>query len=308
MITNIQYFSVDDGPGIRTTLFLKGCCMHCRWCHNPETITPGRQLQYKKNLCRACGRCVKSCPQGVFSISSKGHEINRESCNDCLSCVEACPYGALEAVGYEIDVGTACTKLRRDRAFYEQSGGGITISGGEPLFQPDFCIELLAALQKEGFHTALDTSGNVPFEILDSVLPYTNLVLYDIKLPNASLLRELCGGDALLVRRNLERLCECRTDIWVRVPMLMQVNDNAETVDAIVDMLCGKTNIKRVQLLPYHKYGLGKYDVLGMCRPEFETPPDEKMNEAVMRFCSAGLPAEWKGENLCNGNSHGNTL
>jgi pyruvate formate lyase activating enzyme len=279
LVTGIQRFSVDDGPGIRTTVFLKGCTLFCRWCHNPETVSAKKQLQYLEQSCAGCGACARVCPSGVHRVAAGTHELAWPDCTGCFACVDACLYGALTVQGKEMDAQVLAEELFKDRAFYDTSGGGVTLSGGEPLLQADFCAEVLRLVKEKGIHTAVDTAGNVGWDRYQEVLPWTDLFLFDIKLMDPQKHREMTNGDNTLILDNFTKLCDTGKDIWIRTPLMKGINDGDAETGSRSKLLQNKYSVKKVELLPYHGYGTGKYAALGMPdkKHDFEKPSEETM-------------------------------
>lgn len=293
LITNIQRFSVDDGPGIRTTVFFKGCNLACRWCHNPETISGRKQLQYQERSCKNCGRCVASCVQGAQRIIDGRHVMDWESCDRRFSCTEVCPYGALSVQGQEITLKDLGEQLLRDKAFYDHSGGGVTLSGGEPLLQAEFCARVFQYLKERHIHTALDTAGNVAWSEFETVLPWVDLVLFDIKIVDENRHREMTKGHNRLILENFERLCREKTALWIRTPIVEGINDGEDETDGRIRLLREAKNVQQVELLPYHSYGTGKYAALGASGAffQFQTPSTEKMEAIISRMKAGGVRA-----------------
>ena len=226
LILQIQRFSLDDGPGIRTTVFFKGCNLRCLWCHNPESIHPQVEVSFQRQRCTNCGACAATCAHGAQVCDESGRFLIRTACTGCLACVAACAAGALSIYGGEMSAAEVLEVVLRDRPFYAKSGGGVTFSGGEPLLQPVFLLELLQKSRALDLHTAVDTAGNVPFESLSAVQPYTNLFLYDIKAFDPALHRRLTGVDNARILQNLRRLGQLGARLWVRLPYVPNLNND----------------------------------------------------------------------------------
>jgi pyruvate formate lyase activating enzyme len=255
-VFNIQRFSVHDGPGIRTTAFLKGCPLRCRWCHNPESFLETPELLYTKDRCTGCGNCVPLCPERAITLVGEKIRIS-EACTHCGACAEACPANALVISGETMTAEAVAAQLARDRIFYEESGGGITLSGGEPLAQPEFAIEILRRCQESGLHTTLDTCGFAETETILRAAAHTDLFLYDFKHPDSAMHEEFTEVPNELVIENLKALCARGSNVLVRQPVVPGVNDSPETIERTGAVLeaCG---VKQLQLLPYHTLGESK--------------------------------------------------
>lgn len=290
VITNVQRFSLDDGPGIRTTVFFKGCTLQCRWCHNPECITAAPELLYFRDKCISCGACAAKCPHGAHRMENGVHVYDRSKCVQCYACVLVCPKQALLDAGRPWDLDTLLQLLLRDRDFYETSGGGITVSGGEPLLWPDYIAALFRALKQEGIHTAVETAGNVPFSAYETVLPYTDLFLHDVKLIDAEQHRLQTGAANHRILSNLDSLFAAGRQVLVRIPVIPGAND--DQLEKIADHLAGKP-ILGVELLPYHDMGRAKHEALDGTYP-LQTgifADQARMEAAVAYFRSKGLTA-----------------
>ncbi len=271
-LLNIERLAVHDGPGIRTTVFLKGCPLRCRWCHNPESVAPEPELGFLASQCVGCQACADVCPNGVHTFVDGEHRLERTHCTACGRCVEACLPGALELHGREVDVAEVVAAVLEDRTFYAQSGGGCTISGGEPLLQAEFCGAVFERLHREGIHCALDTSGAVAWSAFETVLPHTDLVLYDLKQTDAARHREHTGLSNELILDNLARLAEHGVPVEVRVPFVPGVNTDEASVTALADLLAGLPNLTGVRLLPYH-LARSKYAAVGHADTLPDVPP-----------------------------------
>lgn len=282
IILEPKRFAVHDGPGIRTTFFLKGCPLRCIWCHNPESVPPHPELAYYAHKCIRCGECVSICPNGAHSMREEKHEFHRSLCTACGKCERACLGRALRLYGKRITPEEATALALEDRAFYEQSGGGVTLSGGEPLFQPEFCLELLKQLKTAGVHTALDTCCFVPRTALEAVLPVTDVFLVDFKHADSSEHRKLTGQGNELILDNLHFLSERGAEIEIRIPFVPGCNDSDENMERTGEIL-GGLNVKSVKLLPYHDLARTKYASLGRTdtMPHAKPPSPDRIAHAV---------------------------
>ncbi|NLM20495.1 MAG: glycyl-radical enzyme activating protein [Peptococcaceae bacterium] len=307
LIYDIQGFSVHDGPGIRTTVFLKGCPLRCPWCHSPESQSFKPQICWMDIRCVGvdkCGLCLNVCPQQAISLGDIREslldntkiqliKVSRELCNDCGKCAEVCSAQALFISGTEYTVEQVMQRLRKDIPFFETSGGGVTISGGEPLSQPAFTLELLKQCKKEGLHTAVDTTGFSDFKLLQAILAYTDLFLYDIKNMDSSLHNNVIGVPNEKILGNALRLAEAGAKIQVRIPLIPLFNDSDQALDAVAKF-CLKLGdaVTQVQVLPYHAYGVTKYQRILYQAPVFEAQvhSEEKINHCLDRLKSYGLP------------------
>ena len=262
IVSDIKRFAVHDGDGIRTTVFFKGCPLKCVWCHNPEGIGFKPQTAYYEHKCIGCGECAKACPAGAHTITENGHEFHREVCVGCGKCEEVCLGDALKFYGKEMTVEELLPLLLEDRDFYETSGGGVTLSGGECLAQADFCANLLQALKAEGIHTAVDTCGFVSKNALDKVIPFTDLFLYDIKAIDEEVHKKCTGQSNQRILENLRYLDSRGKKIEIRIPYVPGYN--SDQIPAIRALLQELGNITKVRVLAYHNYAGSKYAALGM--------------------------------------------
>ncbi len=262
-VFNIERFAIRDGPGIRTTVFFKGCPLRCLWCSNPESMQPFLQLFYFEHLCTRCYRCVEACPNKATTVSPEGAiEIDRSLCKNCGECVKVCPNKAREISGKIMTVEEVLEEVKKDSLFYQNSGGGITASGGEPTHQPEFLWHLFAKSHESAIHTCLDTCGLVKTEVLQKILEHTDLVLYDIKHMDPSRHKELTGVDNSLILENARVVAASRPMI-IRAPLIPGLNDSEENLNDLSKFMA-ELGLKRIDLLPYHALGKQKYDRLGM--------------------------------------------
>ena len=257
-VFDIKHYAVHDGPGIRITIFLKGCPLNCVWCHSPESQSRSPELLTNQEKCIGCGTCVKACP--VDAVKGPG-EIDRKACNVCGACAEVCYANAIEIIGREKTIEQVLAEVEKDRDLLMVSGGGVTLSGGEPMAQPEFTLELLKHLKQEGYHTALDTSGYAPWVKLKQALDYTDLVLYDLKHMDSSKHQQYTGVKNELILENLDRISDHGKRIWVRVPLIPGVNDDEEHIKTLIEYV-RDLNVERTFFLPYHEIGVPKYEAL----------------------------------------------
>ena len=284
LVFNVQRFSVHDGSGIRTVVFLKGCPLRCAWCANPEGISPRAELAFDRDKCLGvdqCGRCVPRCSRDALEVVDDEVRLDRARCDACGDCLPVCPPKSLEVFGKSMTVDEVLGAVEADSTFYSRSGGGLTLSGGEPLLQADFCLKLLCKAQSRGIDTAVETSGLVKWSVLEQVAEHADEVFFDIKLVDGALHEEATGVSNQLILRNFQRLVERfpRKPIVVRTPVIPGVNDADADIAAIADIVASAPGNVRHELLPYHRFALGKYRALdteyGL--EELEPPGDEQM-------------------------------
>lgn len=266
-IFDIQRCCLHDGPGIRTAVFFKGCPLHCLWCHNPESQSRGREISFRPEACAACGECVVACPNSAHRIIDGVHIYNRLICKQCGDCVRVCMYEALKAAGEEQTVESVMAVVRRDLPFYKQSGGGITLTGGEPMFQPDFTIALLEVAKTENIHTCLETNGLVNQQQYERVLPFVDLFLYDIKVIDPDFHRQWTGASNDIILSNLDFLYKNGAIIRLRCPLVPGVNDTPEHLAGIAALDRRYPHLDGIDLLPYHNIGNSKYERYGLVNP-----------------------------------------
>ncbi len=288
-IVDVRKFAVHDGPGIRTTFFLKGCPLHCIWCHNPESISPRSEIGLVEKRCSGCGRCAAFCPNHRFTAA--GHEIDRANCSGCGRCAGECVSGALTWYGRPMEAEEAEALALEDLCFYETSGGGCTLSGGEPLLQPEFCAELFRRLGKRGVHRALDSCGSVPPGAFETIAPYTDLFLYDLKQMDPELHRKYTGASNERILSNLRLLARLGKPVEIRMPVVPGCNDSRENFEAAGEFLSGLGNITAVRLLAYHSYARSKYRAVGRpdTMPRTESPSPARLLELAEILRRRGL-------------------
>ena len=290
-VLNIQHFCTHDGPGIRTNVFLKGCSLRCKWCSNPESISPKPELAYNPGKCigeKQCGFCLKdTCPESAIYVVGSGDRaddkarINWDLCTNCGACVAVCPTNALYLFGQEMTVEQVLDEVEQDSAFYRESGGGMTLSGGECQLQPDFSAALLAGAHTRGINTAIETASNLPWNFMEKVLPHVDTVLHDIKLTDPERHKQWTGVDNSRIRANLKRAYETFPNLKfiARTPIIPGVNDDEEHIRATLAFIRPYPNVIDYELLPYHRFGASKYEFLGNVYglADFQSPTSETM-------------------------------
>ena len=294
VVTNNQKYSIHDGDGIRTTVFFKGCHLRCWWCHNPETQRFEPELQVDTGKCSGCGRCVAVCPQGAITISSEGKAvIDRAKCTVCGKCETACLGNNRIVVGKDYSVRELVRKCLQDQMFYEESGGGVTLSGGEVMaMDPEYIQALVKALWREGIDVDIDTCGQAPYSSYEAILPYVNTWLYDIKVMDDEKHKKYIGMSNRVILDNLKGIAAAGARIYIRIPTVREVNGDRESMQQIIDFL-RDNDIRppQVNLLPYHSTGSHKYGKLGReyMAAELTAPSDEEMQEFVRQWNEAGF-------------------
>ena len=287
LLFNIQRFSTHDGPGIRTVVFFKGCPLKCRWCHNPESQLFIPEILHNTERCTLCGRCVMGCPAEAVSVSEGRIVTDADKCTACRTCTDECLNCARELAGRKYSPMEVMDIIKRDRTFYEESGGGVTFSGGECLSQPEALTELLKSCKRVGIRTAVDTCGLAPWEALEKTVPYTDLYLYDIKCMGAEKHRSLTGAGNEIILENLHRLKESGANIWLRLPLIEGQNCSDADIAAL-RALAREIRPERVSLLPYHNTGGFKYDRLNRTDEKFSAPTAERLEEIKKIFEADG--------------------
>ncbi|WP_446898443.1 glycyl-radical enzyme activating protein [Clostridium sp. LBM24168] len=283
-IFNIQNFSVNDGPGIRTIVFLKGCPLHCLWCANPESQSGKYELAYSRQKCIGCGICKNTCKNNAISITEKGVSIHRNLCKSCFDCASNCPSQALHIMGYEKTAEEIVDIVEKDSIFYANSNGGLTLSGGEPLFQSKFAIFILKEAKYRKINCAIETSGFVKWEVLDEACRYLDNVLYDIKSMNNKKHKQFIGVSNELILENFSRMCRKYRNLPVlaRTPVIPGFNDTKEDIQEIFDFISQFPNVK-YELLPYHRLGEPKYYALGRKYPLGDVKLDSQKMDSLKR-------------------------
>ena len=290
-ISKIQSYSTKDGPGIRSTVFSVGCNLHCKWCSNPELIDVGPKILYHRERCVKCGSCV-ALSGGTILLESTGCVIDRQRCTNIDECAAACYHDAYEQVGKTISVTELAAKLLRDKAFYDQSGGGVTYSGGEPALQSDFFIETTKLLKKESIHVALDTAGNIPWEALAPLIEAVDLVLYDIKMFDNTLHKHFTGVENTLILENARLIADMNKPMIIRLILVPGINDSEEEIENRLSFVRSLGNaVTRLDILKYHRLGVGKYLRLGIHESIGNTPEcsDELAALAAQKARAMGL-------------------
>jgi pyruvate formate lyase activating enzyme len=283
LIFNIQRYSIHDGPGIRTTVFLKGCPLRCFWCQNPESQEMKPELLLDRSRCSSCGRCTEVCPSRVNVLMGDRITMHRDKCQGCGECADACPSGARKLSGKWVTAEEVMDEILRDKVFYDNSGGGVTLSGGEPLMQADFCLQLLRRCKEEGLNTALDTCGYAPEQTLMNVLAFTDLVLYDMKCLDTTKHRNATGRSNELILKNAKIIAQSKK-MHFRIPLVPGFNDSEEEIRDITVYVRKKLGCFNMDLHPYNTLGEGKYDRLD--RPSVRLVPQsdedvEKLREIL---------------------------
>ena len=283
---DIKKFSIHDGPGIRTTVFLKGCPLSCLWCHNPESQSPKPELHYFKIRCISCGDCADACPNNAINFVDDIRIWDSTLCQLCGDCAEACSTEAIQLVGELSSIDEIMAEIEKDVIYYDQSRGGVTFSGGEPLQQVDFLTALLQRCKEHEIHTAMDTSGLAAWSHFEKILPYTDLFLYDLKLMDDEKHRQFTGVSNRLILENLQKLTEAGANVRVRAPIIPNINDDEENIRATGEFIASLKTIQDVDLLPYHNIATDKYHRMEhkYALENVKTPSDKSMKNLAARF------------------------
>ena len=287
---DIKRYAIHDGPGIRTTVFLKGCRLSCKWCHNPESQRERPEILYYVDRCTLCGACVSACEHGAIGVMGDRLTLDQSLCVGCGACVRVCPNGARELAGREMSVEQVVSEVVKDTLFYEESGGGVTLSGGEPLMQAEFTRDIAVRCHELDIHTALDTSGYAPEKELMKVAGTIDRFLYDIKVVDDAIHRAYTGVSNRGILRNLRMLDEMRKRIWIRFPLVPGVNDDEQSLSDLIDLIGSLRAVEAVQVLPYHRAGEGKYRRLGREYAFLGTEEPSGEDAAAYLAKETGLP------------------
>ena len=295
---NVQRFSTEDGPGIRTTVFFKGCPLRCAWCHNPEGLSPHPELMWYDARCMAAQDCLQACPAGALQLTSQGIEIDRARCDPCGACVEACPAGALEVIGRTWSVEALFAEVEKDAVFYQTSGGGVTLSGGEPMMQAGFVAELCRLCHQAGLPVALDTCGVAAWSSYEALLPWLDLALYDLKIWDAARHRQATGTDNAGILDNARRIAAAGIALWIRTPVIPGYTDRPENIAALGAFIAAELpTVRRWDLLAYTNLGEPKYRRLDRPYALAGSPlPSRAAMEALHAVALERVPtAVWSG-------------
>ena len=283
-ISNIQRFSVHDGPGIRTTVFFLGCPLRCSWCQNPETFKKTPVLMMNNSLCTGCGACVPACPENAISLVDGLAVTDREKCTNCGACVDVCFFKARELSGSLYTPEQVCETVLKDGVVYRNTGGGVTFSGGEPMLYPDFVAEVFGCIREHGFSTAVETCGYVLWRNFEKVLPATDLLLFDLKLADSEKHKDWVGTDNRLIHENTRKAAAAGVRIIPRIPLIPEVNDDKEEFSALLDLCESLSGVDEIHLMPFHQIGSSKYEMLDF---DYRLKDKKEENAAQLAFCKS---------------------
>lgn len=279
----IKRYALHDGPNLRTTVFFKGCPLNCLWCHNPEGIDPAIKIISAKDKCVGCGDCVTGCPEQAISLTPGGPKRLKDNCIGCGACVDLCPALAHEATGTKMSLDQLLIEIEKDRIFFDQSGGGVTFSGGEPLSQPESLLALLQECGRREIHRAVDTSGFAPQKSIAAITEHTDLFLYDLKVMDDHRHRLYTGVSNTIIHDNLRYLSSTGAAIRIRIPLIDGINDDEENLRATGELVASCNTIEGIDLLPYHSSASAKYRKLGTANPgsRLQAPEGERIAECM---------------------------
>jgi pyruvate formate lyase activating enzyme len=291
IVFDIKKFSIHDGPGIRTTVFLKGCPLHCSWCHNPEGISPSSEIQYWDKRCIGCQECVEACEHQAIAFVDEQRVHYPDLCQGCGACAQACPAEAIELIGSIMTVSEVIEAIEKDVIYYDQSGGGASFSGGEPLLQTEFLRAVLKACKDHDIHTVVDTSGYVSFNNFSKIRPLVDLFLYDIKLMDTDRHIQYTGVPNQLILENMRELVKTGAQVTARIPIIPWINDDMDNIRQTGEFLRSLGSLQEVNLLPYHRAATHKYQRLGSnyLLPEVLPPSDSQMSRIAWELDNYGL-------------------
>jgi pyruvate formate lyase activating enzyme len=283
-IFDIKKYAIHDGPGIRTTVFFKGCPLRCRWCHNPEGQSSRPEMFVRSSRClKECSECLSVCELKAISRTEMSPVIDRERCNSCGKCAEVCPAEAIEVVGRQMSVQEVMAEVEKDMIFHDESGGGVTFSGGEPLLQPVFLSTLLEKSKEKDIHKTVDTSGYASFEILEEISKNVDLFLYDLKMMDEKKHKEYTGKSNKVILENLKKLLKKAKKVVVRIPLIPGINDDEKNIQETAEFVCSLKRVQQISLLPYHNLGEGKYKRLERSYIQNVPLPSKELLEKVKK-------------------------
>lgn len=295
IIFDIKRYAIHDGPGIRTTVFFKGCSLQCQWCHNPEGIQPEQEIFLRHEKCPSeCRFCISACPNGAIKRNLGSIEVDKNRCDLCSECEDACVYGALEIIGKEVSAAKVMTELEKDSLFYEESHGGVSFSGGEPFEQPEFLQALLETSKSKEYHTTVDTCGHFHPQLLADIDGKVDLFLYDLKMIDDQKHKKHTGKSNKLILENLKYLTAQGHKVAIRIPLIAGINDDGQNIENTIEFLKTLTNIEKIHLLPYHSAGSLKQQRLGKkkYRDDLKSPTNKRIGEIKNIFKGHGFSVQ----------------